>query len=57
LAEQWLLQRPLLKPRIERAEAAYRQLVVDFEKFNGSGSGKAPPRAVVNELEDEEHDH
>jgi hypothetical protein len=57
MAEQWLLQRPLLKPRIERAEAAYRQLVVDFEKFNGPGSAKAPPRAVVNELEDEEHDH
>jgi len=57
LAEQWLLQRPLLKPRIEMADAAYRQLVAQFEKFNGPGSGKAPPRAVMREMADEEHDH
>ena len=56
-SEQWLLQRPLLKPRIDLADAAYRQLVVEFEKFNGPGSGKAPPRPVSREMEDEEHDH
>jgi hypothetical protein len=56
-AGQWLLQRPLLKPRIELADAAYRQLVTDFEKFHGVGSGKAPPRRVTREMADEEHDH
>jgi hypothetical protein len=57
LAEQWLLQRPLLKPRIEMADAAYRELVTQFEKFNGVGSGKAPPRPATREMADEEHDH
>jgi len=57
MSEQWLLQRPLLKPRIDLADAAYRQLVTDFEKFNGVGSGKAPPRPAHTEMADEEHDH
>jgi hypothetical protein len=56
-AEQWLLQRPLLKPRIDRADAAYRQLIADFEKRYGPGSGTAGARPITREKVEEEHDH
>jgi hypothetical protein len=55
--EQWLLQRPLLKPRIERADAAYRQLIAEFETFHGAGSGAAGSLPIVREKVEEDHDH
>jgi hypothetical protein len=44
LTEQWVLQRPLLKPRVEAADAAYAKLLADFGRVTGisvanSGSG------------------
>lgn len=57
MAEQWLLQRLLLRPRVDRAEAAYRQLIADFEAVYGAGSGTAGARPIVIEKVDEEHDH
>jgi hypothetical protein len=56
-AEHWLLQRPLLKPRIERADAAYQQLIADFEKIYGPGSGTTGARPIVREKVEEDHDH
>jgi len=38
LTEQWVLQRPLLKPRVDIADAAYAKLVTDMEKFSGPSS-------------------
>jgi hypothetical protein len=38
LSEQWLLQRPLLKPRVDVADAAYQKILVELGKFTG-----APP--------------
>ena len=57
MAEQWLLQRLLLKPRIDRAEAAYRRLIADFEAVYGPGSGTAGARPLVLQKVEEEHDH
>jgi hypothetical protein len=57
MAEQWLLQRLMLKPRIDRAEAAYRGLIADFEALYGPRSGTAGARPFVLEKIEEEHDH
>lgn len=57
MAEQWLKQRLLLKPRVDRAEAAYRKLIADFEAVHGPGSGTAGARPLVREKVEEEHDH
>jgi hypothetical protein len=35
LTEQWVLQRPLLKPRVEAADAAYAKLLADFSRITG----------------------
>lgn len=56
-AEQWLRQRPLLKPRLERAEAAYLELIAELERFHGAGSGAAGALAIEREKVEEEHDH
>ena len=39
LDEQWLLQRPLLKPQVDLADAAYQKLLDTWTKY----SGVAPP--------------
>ena len=33
LAEEWLLQRPLLKPHADAADAAYEQLLISLQKY------------------------
>ncbi|HEY6123181.1 MAG TPA: CehA/McbA family metallohydrolase [Steroidobacteraceae bacterium] len=33
LAEEWLLQRPLLKPHVDAADAAYEQLLISLQKY------------------------
>jgi hypothetical protein len=38
LSEQWLLQRPLLKPRVDVADAAYQKILAELGKFTGSSS-------------------
>jgi hypothetical protein len=40
LADQWLLQRPLLKPRVDAADAAYQKLLEKFMQVTGG-----PPTA------------
>jgi hypothetical protein len=40
LTEQWVLQRPLLKPRVEAADNAYAKLLEDFGKFTGAATTK-----------------
>ena len=40
LTEQWVLQRPLLKPRVEAADTAYAKLLEDFGKFAGAATTK-----------------
>ena len=46
LADQWLLQRPLLKPRVDAADAEYQKLLDRFTKYVGSSpsAGIAAPR-------------
>lgn len=39
LTEQWVLQRPLLKPRVEVADAAYAKLLTDLGKYTGASTG------------------
>jgi hypothetical protein len=36
LAEEWLLQRPLLKPHVDAADAAYEQLLMSLQKFTAA---------------------
>ena len=43
LAEQWLLQRPLLKPHVDAADAAYAKLLERLRQY--SGSAAATPAA------------
>lgn len=38
LTEQWRKQRPLLKPRIDLADAAYARLLDQWTRFNGATS-------------------
>jgi hypothetical protein len=38
LTEQWALQRPLLKPRVEAADAAYAALVEHFNRITGAAA-------------------
>jgi hypothetical protein len=40
LDEQWLLQRPLLKPRVDAADALYQQLLDKHSKYAGSIASK-----------------
>lgn len=35
LDTQWLLQRPLLKPQVDAADASYQKLLVLWSKFSG----------------------
>ena len=44
LDEQWLLQRPLLKPRVDTADALYQQLLDKHSEYLGSiaSAGAAP---------------
>jgi hypothetical protein len=41
LNDQWLLQRPMLKPQVDMADAAYQKLLVELSKYTGA----APPSA------------
>jgi hypothetical protein len=40
LTEQWVLQRPLLKPRVEAADAAYAKLLADMGKYAAAAPTK-----------------
>jgi hypothetical protein len=47
LAEEWLLQRPLLRPRVEAADAAYLKLLASVESYpRSSASITSAPTAV-----------
>jgi hypothetical protein len=43
LADEWLLQRPLLKPRIAAADALYQQMLDKLGTYSKSGSGVSTP--------------
>jgi hypothetical protein len=38
LTEQWVMQRPLLKPRVEAADAAYAKLLAEFSRITGAAA-------------------
>jgi hypothetical protein len=44
LTEQWRLQRPLLKPRIDMADAAYAKLLDQWMKYTGAAPAVSDAR-------------
>ena len=36
LTDQWLLQQPLLRPRVDAADALYQKLLDEWAKFAGT---------------------
>jgi hypothetical protein len=42
LAEEWLLQRPLLKPHVDAADAAYAGLLESLGRYTGAGAAQTP---------------
>jgi hypothetical protein len=52
LPAQWLLQQPLLRPRINMADAAYQKLLGEWSKFSGIAPAVAVAPAVASG-----HDH
>ena len=42
--EQWLLQRPLLKPQVDMADAAYQKLLDTWTKYSGRAAGAGEDR-------------
>jgi hypothetical protein len=41
LVDQWLLQQPLLRPRVEAADALYQKLLDEWSQFSGVASAAA----------------
>jgi hypothetical protein len=54
LPAQWLLQQPLLRPRIAMADAAYQKILDEWTKYSGVA---APTAAVTPEPLIDEHNH
>jgi hypothetical protein len=54
LPAQWLLQQPLLRPRIAMADAAYEKILVEWTKYSG---GTKPIAALPAQPAADDHNH
>ena len=54
LPAQWLLQQPLLRPRIAMADAAYEKILVEWTKYSGDAK---PIAAVPAKSAADDHNH
>jgi hypothetical protein len=54
LPAQWLLQQPLLRPRIAMADAAYEKILAEWAKYSGSAK---PTAALPAQPAADDHNH
>ena len=54
LPAQWLLQQPLLRPRVAMADAAYQKILDEWKKYSG---GAIPTVSAVTSPAPDEHAH
>ncbi|HEY6125980.1 MAG TPA: CehA/McbA family metallohydrolase [Steroidobacteraceae bacterium] len=54
LPAQWLLQQPLLRPRIAMADAAYEKILVEWTKYSGAAK---PIAALPGQAAADDHNH